>query len=51
MLAPTPSDLRLNKLIEEYRAENERCTGKIGELRQRLHEQKNDRLTGAPSSS
>ena len=36
---PTESDARLNKLIEEYRAENERCTEKIAELKQRLTDQ------------
>lgn len=30
------SDLRLNKLIQDYRQENERCTYKINELKQRL---------------
>ena len=36
---PTASDLRLNKLIADYKAENERCTHKINDLKQRLKEQ------------
>lgn len=32
----TQNDLRLNKLITDYRAENERCTKKINELKKRL---------------
>jgi len=32
-LEKTPSDLRLNKLIEDYRAENDRCSSKINELK------------------
>ena len=35
-MKPTPSDSRLNKLINDYRVENERCTQKINELKQRL---------------
>lgn len=35
----TDSDARLNKLINDYRMENERCTLKISELKQRLVEQ------------
>jgi len=37
-LQPTESDARLYKLIEDYRAENERCTQKINDLKQRLHQ-------------
>ena len=32
----TASDARLNKLIRDYRMENERCTSKINELKERL---------------
>ena len=32
----TASDVRLSKLITNYRRENERCTAKINELKQRL---------------
>ena len=42
----TPSDARLNKLIEDYRAENERCTNKINELKNRLQSQQDDRQNG-----
>ena len=38
-LEATASDARLNKLIEDYRAENERCTQKINELKERLKDQ------------
>ena len=34
----TESDVRLNKLISDYRVENERCTRKINELKDRLGE-------------
>ena len=43
-LEQTPSDIRLNKLIEDYRAENERCVYKISELKERLQNQP-DRYT------
>ena len=45
-LEMTPSDARLNKLIEDYRAENERCTSKINELKVRLQQQQDDRSNG-----
>lgn len=35
----TASDARLSKLINDYRRENERCTSKINELKQKLSEQ------------
>lgn len=38
------SDLRLSKLIEDYRAENERCTHKITELKDMLSSPQNDRF-------
>lgn len=34
----TASDARLTKLITDYRRENERCTSKINELKQKLSE-------------
>ena len=36
---PSDSDRRLNKLIADYKAENERCTSKINDLKMRLKEQ------------
>lgn len=34
--ALTGSDAKLSKLITEYKAENERCSAKISELKERL---------------
>jgi hypothetical protein len=33
----TGSELRLSQLIQEYRHENERCTSKINELKEKLN--------------
>ena len=47
----TESDARLNKLINDYRMENERCTTKISELKQRLVEQQEHDSLGAGTDS
>ena len=38
-LKATQSDARLNKLIADYRQENDRCTAKINALKMKLNEQ------------
>lgn len=42
--------MRLNKLINDYRVENERCTMKISQLKQRLHEQQEEHGTAGGTS-
>lgn len=42
-MKPTPSDSRLNKLINDYRMENDRCTQKINELKHRLAQHTNSK--------
>ena len=50
-LEPTESDARLNKLIADYRAENERCTAKINELKERLADQRDAPREGRSTST
>ena len=46
------SEQRLNQLIEEYRQENERCTSKINDLKERLraHQNQQSRINASNKS-